>query len=451
MANKYFYSGSAGASSPYESEATAATNLDTLAETTGIWSDGDKILCQSDDAMSEASSVITTPVSTSFAYPRNFVSVSDLTTPTTMQYGFTWGTVSGGSISIRDMCNFYGFHFYPGNSGTAGSTSAIILGSTSTTNNIQNFYNCIFESGYSGSSTVYVLTIGASSSTVSFESVLANCTIVVKNSTHYGIRAYGGNVLIDNLTISLPGSVPTYFVSLQNSFYGNTIIQNSDFSSIEVAYFLNATNARGGKIYLKKCKFHASTSLSYQLGLYVGLELYIMNCDLGSTHVYYQRYGAYGLLTFDTGIYATTNPMTTKDETPCSIRLDANSYVGNSSPISTEWISEYAEGGVEITLDVEVLVSGDGATALTNKELWLEVCYMGDTTYQLGSCATTQETNILASASTVSAGTTSWTGDGYSVERTHKLSLTFTPEQDGNYQYRVCLGKTSATVYVNIP
>ena len=119
-----------------------------------------------------------------------------------------------------------------------------------------------------------------------------------------------------------------------------------------------------------------------------------------------------------------------------------------TTPLATEWFLKKATA-VETVVSVECLVEGSGATAMTNAELWLEVQACTSSGSPMGVTYSTRA-GVLATPTTVSAGTTAFSGDGYATERTHKLTQTVTPTRTQFVRWRVCLARPSAGIYLSV-
>jgi hypothetical protein len=104
--------------------------------------------------------------------------------------------------------------------------------------------------------------------------------------------------------------------------------------------------------------------------------------------------------------------------------------------------------GVSKTLSVFVVL--DSATALTDKELWLEAnvpTNSGSTQHRLFS---DRAADVLASAANQASDTTTWDNTGgFANVRKHKLEVTFTPQEAGIGYARVCVAAASKTLYVS--
>lgn len=178
----------------------------------------------------------------------------------------------------------------------------------------------------------------------------------------------------------------------------------------------------------------------------------LINCDSGDTYTRNERHGYEGLWSVTPTIYATTDhaDMSTAAGDSYSIKMASSANVSRHLPLYSQWMQVWVDASA-YTPSIEVLVSADGAAALNSDELWLEVDYNSGTDSPLGSRLATCP-DIITAGTAVADGTTAWTGDGYTAERTHRLTVAaITPDKPGFVNMRVALAKPSTIIYVNPP
>jgi hypothetical protein len=116
--------------------------------------------------------------------------------------------------------------------------------------------------------------------------------------------------------------------------------------------------------------------------------------------------------------------------------------------------------GSAITVTVDVLhdgaQGGSPSVNVTDRDIWLEVQYLGTSGFPLSLFATDAassgspfESNYLATAKDQDASSATWTTTGMSNPVTQKLSVTFTPQEKGFIHGVVKLALASRTVYVD--
>jgi hypothetical protein len=110
--------------------------------------------------------------------------------------------------------------------------------------------------------------------------------------------------------------------------------------------------------------------------------------------------------------------------------------------------------GSAVTVTIDVL--RDNATNMTNKDMWLEVMYLGDSSTPLASFQGRASgtggrlDDINASATDLASSSATWTTTGMSNPNKQKITATFTPQQAGWCLIKVCLAANSV-VYVDGP
>lgn len=103
--------------------------------------------------------------------------------------------------------------------------------------------------------------------------------------------------------------------------------------------------------------------------------------------------------------------------------------------------------GASKTVTVEIL--HDSVTALNDDEIWLDVWYRGTSGSSVQTLISDRRSSILSSAAAQTTSSETWTTTGMTNPNKQKLSVTFTPQEAGFIQARVCLAKASKTVYVD--
>jgi aryl-phospho-beta-D-glucosidase BglC (GH1 family) len=108
--------------------------------------------------------------------------------------------------------------------------------------------------------------------------------------------------------------------------------------------------------------------------------------------------------------------------------------------------------GVSKTATIEIV--SDGASALNNNQVWMEIDYLGSSATPLATRATNAP-NFVTAAAAVTSSTALWpnatgTGpNGSSTWQIQKLQISFTPQLKGPLIARVFVAKASWTVYVD--
>jgi hypothetical protein len=108
--------------------------------------------------------------------------------------------------------------------------------------------------------------------------------------------------------------------------------------------------------------------------------------------------------------------------------------------------------GSSITVTVEIVHDSQGSgtsSAFTDKEIWLEVQYLGTSGYPLGTFVDDAASDILGSAADQTSSSATWTTTGLTTPVKQKLSVSFTPQEKGYIHAVVCMAGASDTCYVD--
>lgn len=308
--------------------------------------------------------------------------------------------------------------------------------------------NCIFGSSTTSSnatcSPVRLGPIAGATTNDTYKTILDDVELVFGHVNH-SCKIGVGNHLLSGISIS--GAVPTnLFSSSAGSGLSNLYLSDSDLSPWAIGAILDGPSLGQNKVFLNRIKMHASTTF-FSGTMAQHNEITAVNCSTGDTHIafYYASYS--GNVINDSTVYATTSPMQDGD-TSISRKMTTTSMAGRGAPLQTELLLPVANDA-SVTPYIELLVGADGASALTDLECWIDVQAMTTDGATIGTTYTTHP-GILASGTNLAAGTTAYTGDGYTTERTHKIALasSITVRQDSLIKITVNLAKPSTVVYV---
>lgn len=293
------------------------------------------------------------------------------------------------------------------------------------------------------------ITGGTSGGQVIFQNVAYNCTncsvkFAAAGSTITGAGAgiwRGGSLLAG-------GTSPTTLFA----YTSPGLVENFDLTNANAA--INLTIGTVGfvpRIVFRNIKLPASWSGAVVTGASaVGAEFSITrleNGDNAATNYRLQMVGTYGSVVNETTLVRTggaTDGMTAfswKVVTVAAAGMFPTGFM--KTPEIVKW---NATTGSPITVTVEIL--HDSATALTDKEVWLEVSYLGTSGAPLGTLITDAAASVLATAADQTASSATWTTTGMANPNTQKLSVTFTPQIAGFIHAVVKLCKASKTIYV---
>lgn len=338
--------------------------------------------------------------------------------------------------------------------GVTGGSSVIQFGNNAAANDKMVFENCTFRTDGSGSNSN--LQIGSTSNTFYSHVVWRNVTYYPTNSTGSDNKAVKVNLGVlewngGGLHASSSAIVGIVAQIGLNGRAGAARLRGLDLSYAGATVQIFPSSGIGyGSI--ANCKLPASWTgtLCGSAITAPGYECELVDCTSGTTRIRYRKHTNSGDIRDDTGIYLTAG--TYDGVANVSYKFTANAGSTNTrggrlvGPNFAVWNATDASS---VTASVEVAY--DSATTLTDKELWLEASTLQTDGSGLGTWVSSENTNALSSGTSLTTVSTSWTGTGgWSNEKKHTLSLTFTPNEKGPVMVRVVYAKASGpAVYVD--
>jgi len=197
---------------------------------------------------------------------------------------------------------------------------------------------------------------------------------------------------------------------------------------------------------MRNCKLPASWSGTLNNSAGQGSRFSMYNCDSGDTNYRLLIKDGNGDITSETTLVRSGGA--SDGTTSLSWKLTSNTNaLWEHQPLYSDEIVRWQDAvGGSITATIEIL--HDSATPLTDKDVWLEVQYLGTSGVPLGAIVTDAAADYLATAANQTTSSVTWTTTGMSNPNKQKLSVTFTPQEKGYLIARVALAKASYTVYV---
>jgi len=359
--------------------------------------------------------------------------------PTSLATGAVIATTTGNvGFTLFNYVYVYGISFQAG-VGDSG-TRSISFGSTAR----QKFERCEFRLETSGaSSTMTLSTVGRLD--------WINCDIrfgasgqkIVTNTAEFSWS--GGSVLSGGTSPS------ALIVPFAGGGLSKVLVEGVDLSNLGSSTDLVSigVSTRPVSITFRNCKLPASWSGSLVTGTLIpGHYAEMWNCDNADTNYRLWAQGYNGDTKSETTLVKTGGA--SDGTTPLSWKMTSGS--NTSYPLmslsSPEIQSEFnTTVGSSVTVTVDVL--HDSATNLKDNEVWLEVQYLGTSGYPLALFASDAMADVLATAADQTTSSATWTTTGMSNPNTQKLSVTFTPQEEGVFTCTVKLAKASYSVYVD--
>lgn len=355
-------------------------------------------------------------------------------------------TTGGANIAVNGHAYIYGLVFTT----NSGSPGGIIM--CNSAGDIQTYEDCDFISSSSGSTRFYT----ANTLTPPGTATWINCRMKF-NAT--GQRIYpAGNFFWRGGSIISGGTTPTYVFTLnvQSGRSGIWLISGVDFSNLSstVSFVDVASNQSSGVFKLVNCKLPSSWSGSLTSGAPTSgtIRVEMWNCDAADTNyrLWIEDYA--GSIKHETTIVRTGGA--SDGTTTHSWKMATSSSAEYPLHIlrSPEVVRWNDTTGSSITVTVEIVHDSQGSgtsSAFTDKEIWLEVQYLGTSGFPLSLFVDDAAADVLASAADQTSSSETWTTTGLSTPVKQKLSVSFTPQEKGYIHAVVCMAGASDTCYVD--
>ncbi len=310
--------------------------------------------------------------------------------------------------------------------------------------------SCVIDLKAPNATPVVQLGPGFSSTGRGHKIRLTNSSIIISGS-RTGISILLGEALIElsGTTISATGA--TKPASLFGAVSANDVaivnMIGCDLSGYAgSAYFSVALNS-SARITLTGCRINATPTIT--TGSWPGGIGYIqlVNVDSGHTVNSNEYRNSYGTLTETTSIYDAAGG--SFNSAGISFQIVTTSACNESFPFILPMRSVWNTILTAQTATVEV--NKDGATALTDREIWLELVYPSSASYPLGAFLTDRNASpFIGSAVDQATSTVGWTGTGgFANEKKQSLDVAFTAADVGPLLATVVVAKASLTAYVS--
>lgn len=326
-----------------------------------------------------------------------------------------------------------------------GSGASGVNLSIGVTNTFYQATNCDFEIGVTDPASTMILATGNAC-----VANLLNCTFKFSNASQYircSTSGVGRSLIIYGGGLASGTSAVTTLFTITD---GAQRIECFDFdaSAASSSFNIFAGGQNRGIGTIANSKLPASWSGSLVSGtLTIGERYSLYNCDSGNTNYRLSIASYAGNITDETTLVKTGGATdgTTGISWKCVTTANADDLV---SPLKTDWMAVWNDTtGSSKTITVDIL--HDSATSLTDGDVWLEVEYLGTSSYPLAIIATDQRSSILATPADQSSSSATWTTTGMSNANKQKLEVTLTPQIKGVVRCRVNVAKASYTIYVD--
>lgn len=421
----------------------------TIAAAVAAATSGDRVLVLDTHSESIAATTTITLSTTTFPpyNPLPIICVDSFSTPAlSVGGGYNW--TSNSNLILNGHYIIYGVYFLY--TGAGGNTNPGLTLGTATSSAAIKLIN-VRVSTTSTSSLTRPIKLGVTAGATgndSYRIELIGCELQLGAATQF-INIGAGNHFIDDLTLTGAITPNNLFSGTASTGVSNLSLRNSDLSAFAIGSLMDGSALGQTKLFVNDVKLHATTlSQIFGTGTIDAFnELTAVNVASGDSSVSFEYIGGAGKVSTDTTVYATTSPMQ-DGGVSVSRKMTSSANASVSVPLQTELLLP-VDNDASITPYVEILVGADGAAALTNLQCWIDVQALTTDGTAIGSTYTTYP-GFLDSSTTLPAGTTAYTGDGFTTERTHKIQLgsAITARQDGFVKITVNFAVSSSVIYV---
>lgn len=341
------------------------------------------------------------------------------------------GETTTGVSNIQTQGNLY----VEGITMTAAANGGSVLASSSA-GTVSSYKNCTFRCTHTGVSQSIFL--GGGSIPVN-RSIFENCSFEFGNVVHQlwleGYLEWRGEV-------TFSGQVPTNLLRFFGTGMNSIDIRGIDFSVFGSGKtIVPADTAVTGLVRFTNCKFNA---LATKAAAVTSPRMVIdfINCDSGDTNYNNERHSYFGVMTTETIIVRTGGA--SDGTTPAALKLVTSANPNRVFPFECPPVAIWNETvGSAVTVSIEGIWGG-GAVP-TDADIWMELNYLGDASFPLGSFASEGPASILTAGVAQEAGSGTWGGSTTKF----KMSKQITPQQKGLIVARVMAAKASDTFYVD--
>jgi hypothetical protein len=437
MANVYVRSGAGGAGTG----ADWANAYTTLAAAYTAKAAGDDFWVAGDHAETQVGAMTLTCPGT-LASPCRTICVNHLgTVPPVSADLLTTGTITTtttGAITHTGCVYVYGLTF---SVGSGANSVDMTLGSTNHSDQV--YEACKFVTG--GTSGGRII-LGSSTANIGSKLTWINTTYQV--STVLGtIHLLRADFLWKNTATAIAGAtIPTNLFGASTIATGTAVLDGVDLIALSTKTIVAAQTV-SGTYWIKDCKLPASITIN-AAPTTAAVQVYVIRSASGATAYNLERHDARGDQTTETTIVRTGGAAV--NGTSVAMKLVGTANARFQNPLtSTPIVINNTTTGADVTVTVYGIWAG--VAVPTNKEVWMEVGYLGSAltpqlTFNTGTVA-----DILATATNQTADAVSvWGGSTTAFKMVATLS-TPQPQLAGSMYIVVKSASTNATYIDPLP
>lgn len=369
--------------------------------------------------------------------------VADNTTspPTTLVSSptATFATSAGNTVAITGCAYIYGCIFQ---AGTSTSSAVLSVASGTAASQIVS-ENCRYATGCSGSTAR--IQIGATGSTINkgYETRFRDCVFHLSATTQR-IQLASGRHRFRSCSMDASSAVGTVF-SLATDGVSDAVFDACDFSGITGSpNILDQSGTTTARLRFIDCKFSGTTTYTTGTVPAPGHSL----VEITSPDSMYLEEFA-GIVRSETSITKSGTAVTINGtDTSWKLSSGSGAQYPQAPLMSLEMLVHITAADVGVSKTLTIEFEHDSATGLTNAQIWPEVIYPKESSDDLGGIATSRP-DVLTTPTTWGSSTATWNNTGGQTNpNKQKMTVSFTPQREGEGVARVYLGAASKTVYV---
>lgn len=339
------------------------------------------------------------------------------------------------------------------NGGTnVASACDVVLIPTASVSCFLEMRSCTFDLKTTSTGAQVVFGLSASATTRSVYIKCDSCTFIASGS-RAGIFAVVGECEVDivNPTFSMTGGTKpaALFHASQVTEVGKLTVRDGDASGYSVSggFYVDVANIGNMAFVFENLKLSGTPGIVD--GAWPGGIGYVLlrNCDSADTINSLEYRNAYGTLTENGSIFAAGGAEFNAAGVSWQVVTTAvcNEFFPFVLPPMSVWNS------VTSAQTATVQFVKDGATDLTDREIWLEVSYPASASFPNYTAASDRNANPFTGAAVDQPNSgVSWTGTGgFTNENKQTVDVAFTAAEVGLLRSRVSIGKASTTLYVD--
>lgn len=339
-----------------------------------------------------------------------------------------------------------------------GSTGTAVWNFGGTTGaGVQEFTNCEFLNSSSSISPVFNLGGSTVSSVDENLTVLNNCIFRFALSNHF-IRLLN-RVVMNGISFVSGGATPAVIFSVGYAAQDtSTVVEASgiDFTNLGTAVPIMGSGGRTGSARFRNCKMPSGWAGNFLSSTAVtGFKAELLNYGDGDTNYKFWIEDRHGRAKDETTIKRTTNPASDGTTSYSMHILTLTNCAYPSTVYRSPPIIKRHAASSGTPRKIAVQIAHDGSSALTDKEVWVEVEYLGTVNSPLANF-TSDRANYLSSAAAQPASGIAWdgaTGTGLNGTSTwHRLQLetpSITIQEEGYLIATVCVARPDFHIYID--